>query len=265
MAQEELRYKVSADTKSFVSGMNQVNSSSKKATGSTKKGSLALTQFAYALDDVQYGFRGVQNNLQAMAASLGLHGVLIIGITALGIALNKYFSDPKNVTKFFNAFKSGSRIARDETDKYIKKLRELQEIELTQDQKLIISNQNTENAAKKELELLDEIIDSNEKKFVTITVGTSTVRRQVDKYNKVEKQAARDRKKIVEDELFDAQAAKQDAIDRVALYDKQIEKEKELARLKKLGVGKGFDFKTGGLGFFGTGLTQVKGLLPSVN
>ena len=30
-----------------------------------------MTQAAYAIDDMQYGFQGVQNNLQAIAVSMG--------------------------------------------------------------------------------------------------------------------------------------------------------------------------------------------------
>ena len=32
---------------------------------------MAMTQAAYAIDDMQYGFQGVQNNIQAMAVSMG--------------------------------------------------------------------------------------------------------------------------------------------------------------------------------------------------
>ena len=35
------------------------------------------------MDDMQYGFQGVQNNIQAMAVSMGAGGPLIIGITAV--------------------------------------------------------------------------------------------------------------------------------------------------------------------------------------
>ena len=88
MAKEFLRYKVTADTKDFEKGMKKVTKSSAAANKSVKKQGQTFTQLSYALDDAQYGFRGVQNNLQQIAVQAGLGGPVILGITAMIIALN---------------------------------------------------------------------------------------------------------------------------------------------------------------------------------
>ena len=89
MATEDLRYIVTADTKSFESGMKKVRKVSTQANKSIKKQGQTFTQLSYALDDVQYGFRGVQNNLQQIAVQAGLGGPVILGITAMIIALGQ--------------------------------------------------------------------------------------------------------------------------------------------------------------------------------
>lgn len=59
-----------------------------------KQSNMAMTQAAYAIDDMQYGFQGVQNNIQAMAVSLGASGGLVIGLTiaivAIGVLAKKF-------------------------------------------------------------------------------------------------------------------------------------------------------------------------------
>ena len=87
MAQEDIRYKVSAETKSFEQGMDRVQSRLRKTKGGVRRQSQAFTQLSYALDDAQYGFRGVQNNLQQIAVTAGLSGPVILGITGLTIAI----------------------------------------------------------------------------------------------------------------------------------------------------------------------------------
>lgn len=61
---------------------------------SQKQSRQAYTQIAYAIDDMQYGFQGVQNNIQALAVSMGLSGPLIAGITvtvvAIGMLVKKF-------------------------------------------------------------------------------------------------------------------------------------------------------------------------------
>ena len=88
MAQDELRYRVTADTKQFEAGMGRVESRLRKTQGGTRRQSQAFTQLAYAMDDAQYGFRGVQNNLQQIAVTAGASGPVVLGITAIIIALN---------------------------------------------------------------------------------------------------------------------------------------------------------------------------------
>ena len=59
-----------------------------------KKSNMAMTQAAYAIDDMQYGFQGVQNNIQAIAVSMGASGPLVVGLTlvtvAVGLLAKKY-------------------------------------------------------------------------------------------------------------------------------------------------------------------------------
>jgi len=52
-----------------------------------KKSNMAMTQAAYAIDDMQYGFQGVQNNIQAMAVSMGAGGPLIVALTLATVAI----------------------------------------------------------------------------------------------------------------------------------------------------------------------------------
>ena len=52
-----------------------------------KRSNMAMTQAAYAIDDMQYGFQGVQNNIQAMAVSMGASGPLVIGLTLVTVAV----------------------------------------------------------------------------------------------------------------------------------------------------------------------------------
>ena len=54
---------------------------------SQKRSNMAMTQAAYAIDDMQYGFQGVQNNIQAMAVSMGASGPLVIGLTLVTVAV----------------------------------------------------------------------------------------------------------------------------------------------------------------------------------
>jgi hypothetical protein len=74
-----------------------------KLTKGQKRSRQAMTQVAYAMDDMQYGFQGVQNNIQAMAVSMGAGGPLIIGITAvvagIGFMVNAFKKSQKEATK----------------------------------------------------------------------------------------------------------------------------------------------------------------------
>ena len=54
---------------------------------SNKRTNQGITQLAYAIDDMQYGFQGVQNNIQAMAVGMGASGPLVLAITATVVAI----------------------------------------------------------------------------------------------------------------------------------------------------------------------------------
>lgn len=70
-----------------------------KLTNGQKRSRQAFTQIAYAMDDMQYGFQGVQNNIQAMAVSLGASGPLIIGITAVVAAIGFFVKKMEKAQK----------------------------------------------------------------------------------------------------------------------------------------------------------------------
>ena len=87
MAQDKLRYRAEMDTKNFDAGVSNIQKGLNKSTKSVRKQGQAFTQLAYALDDAQYGFRGVQNNIQAIAVTAGASGPLVLGITAATVAI----------------------------------------------------------------------------------------------------------------------------------------------------------------------------------
>lgn len=66
---------------------NKTAGATVKLGKSQKRSNMAMTQAAYAIDDMQYGFQGVQNNIQAMAVSMGAGGPLIIGLTLLTVGI----------------------------------------------------------------------------------------------------------------------------------------------------------------------------------
>ena len=74
-----------------------------RTTKASKKQNMAFTQAAYAIDDMQYGFQGVQNNLQAIAVSMGASGALVIGLTLLtvgiGMLIKKFQKAQKEAKK----------------------------------------------------------------------------------------------------------------------------------------------------------------------
>ena len=115
MAEERLRYKVTADTKQFVQGMKQVQSASVQANRNVRKQGQAFTQLAYALDDAQYGFRGVQNNIQALAVQMGASGPWVLAITAATVAIG-YF-----IEKITASGREAKKAAK-ELDEYQKKV-----------------------------------------------------------------------------------------------------------------------------------------------
>ena len=256
-SQEELRIDISADSKQFVKEMGKVQSRLRKTEGGTRRQSQAFTQLAYAMDDAQYGFRGVQNNLQQIAVTAGLAGPAILGITAALVLLNKYFEKPENSEKFFNAFRTSAARAKAAVDSLNKSLRETQGIQLTKDQQDIISYQNDENKAKRELIEVNKQLAKGDEVRQHIGRGQYVV---VSGISKLERQRLEIEKERLQNALFDAKAFKEGAIEKVRLLDEQKRKEAELLKQKMKDKAfedsrsKGFKFKTGGLGFFGTGL-----------
>ncbi len=87
MADNNLRIKVKYDDKEVQSGAPRTSKAVQGVNKSVKNQGQAFTQLAYALDDAQYGFRGVQNNLQAIAVTAGASGPIVLGITALTVGL----------------------------------------------------------------------------------------------------------------------------------------------------------------------------------
>ena len=76
----------------------------RKTLKSTRRQGQAWTQVAYGLDDVQYGFRGVQNNIQALAVSSGASGPLVLAITAATVIVGyfvKKWEDANRAAKEF--------------------------------------------------------------------------------------------------------------------------------------------------------------------
>lgn len=86
--QDGLHFKMTADANGFVSEVNRVQKAQKAVNTGNKRAAQGFTQLAYGLDDVQYGFRGLQNNLQAAAVGFGVGGPILIGLTALLIGIN---------------------------------------------------------------------------------------------------------------------------------------------------------------------------------
>lgn len=97
---QRLKIDIELDTKGLKKGSLEAKKLTAKMTAefqrankATRRGGQAFQQLAYALDDIQYGFRGVQNNLQQLAISMGVSGPIVLGITALGIGLNYLISN----------------------------------------------------------------------------------------------------------------------------------------------------------------------------
>ena len=95
--EQRLRIKTELDNSGFKKGTVEYAKLQDRLRATTKNSSRALnrqgqawTQLSYIIDDAQYGFRGVQNNIQQMAIMLGASGGLILGITAATVAINHF-------------------------------------------------------------------------------------------------------------------------------------------------------------------------------
>ena len=96
MATDKLRVKIEGDSKSYTNAIGKARKSTQRfqkstvaANRTTKKQGQTFTQLSYALDDAQYGFRGVQNNLQQIAVQAGIGGPIVLGITAMLIGIQQ--------------------------------------------------------------------------------------------------------------------------------------------------------------------------------
>ena len=96
MATDKLRVKIEGDSRSYTKAIGKARKSTKgfqkdtvSANRTTKKQGQTFTQLSYALDDAQYGFRGVQNNLQQIAVQAGIGGPIVLGITAMLIGIQQ--------------------------------------------------------------------------------------------------------------------------------------------------------------------------------
>ena len=96
MATEKLRVKIEGDSRSYTNAIGKARKSTQRfqkstvaANRTTKKQGQTFTQLSYALDDAQYGFRGVQNNLQQIAVQAGIGGPIVLGITAMLIGIQQ--------------------------------------------------------------------------------------------------------------------------------------------------------------------------------
>ena len=83
----EFKNRTGKGTQEALANFRKLDKATVKNVGNVKRQSRSFTQLAYALDDAQYGFRGVQNNLQQIAVQSGIGGPAILGITALTIAI----------------------------------------------------------------------------------------------------------------------------------------------------------------------------------
>ena len=153
MAQENLRFKVTADTKQFVQGMKQVQNETTKANANTRRQGQAFTQLAYALDDVQYGFRGIQNNLQAIAVTAGASGPVVLGITALTVGIGYLLSNSESligvdIEGWFKKHVLGATAAKDAMEKLNEVVKTFDESMRESTTKSIVEIQELEAALK---------------------------------------------------------------------------------------------------------------------
>ena len=173
MAQENLRYKVDADTSGFEAGMGKVQSRLRKTQGGVRRQSQAFTQLSYALDDAQYGFRGIQNNLQQIAVTAGLSGPVILGITALLVVMGKVISNFESANKELVAAK--------------KNFTELTKVILSNDEQIIRDGKKIQDDNKKQLEQLKAQLEAGKTLSHTRKDGTAAFR----ELNETEKEGLR--------------------------------------------------------------------------
>lgn len=90
-------FTVRADTAQFTQGLHQAEQTAQRTASaisgslvrSSQEGTRALLQMSYALDDLQYGFRAIVNNIPQMTMGLGPGVAAAAGIAA--VAINQLF------------------------------------------------------------------------------------------------------------------------------------------------------------------------------
>lgn len=87
------------ELKKYASQQIKTSGATKKLTDAQKRSRTGLTQLSYAIDDMQYGFQGVMNNVQAMAVGFGLSGGLVFAITIATTAIGQFIKHLKETQK----------------------------------------------------------------------------------------------------------------------------------------------------------------------
>ena len=96
-AEDRIRIIAELDNRGLIKGTAQYKTEMLKMQAATLRANKAIrnqgqsfNQLAYIVDDIQYGFRGIQNNLQQLAITSGASGPVVLGITLLTVALGKF-------------------------------------------------------------------------------------------------------------------------------------------------------------------------------
>jgi hypothetical protein len=90
------KYTVTLDDAPFKKGMQGVQSQTKHAT-------LGLLQLGYAIDDIQYGFRSIVNNIPQLVMGFGGGAGLAGGVAIASVALNQLLMHAGQIQDFFMA------------------------------------------------------------------------------------------------------------------------------------------------------------------
>ena len=212
MADQNLRYKVTADTKQFVNGMKQVQNASTRVNKNFRKQNQIYNNLAYALDDLQYGFRGIQNNLQQIAIQSGIGGPLIIGLTAATIAIGYLIEK----TNFFASSIAGAR----------KEFENLTKVQISSDEKIIKLSNTLLKANQREIDQQESLL-KNGKELLYINKAGQAVYKELDNDRKVAIQTKLQELKVDRESLQEAKSLAQQRID--------IQKQEEIARSRDTG------------------------------
>jgi hypothetical protein len=90
-----------AATKASASALLGLNSQLKSAGGSSKSAGQALSQIGYAADDLQYGFKGIANNIQPILSQIPAMAGLAGPISIAAIAANQLYEHWDQIAGLF--------------------------------------------------------------------------------------------------------------------------------------------------------------------